>query len=244
MRLMVHLVAGFPSRAGFAAAAGALRNGGAEILEIQIPFSDPSADGPAITLASESALRSGFRTVDIFDYIRIARGAGFERIMVMTYANIPFRYGVEKYIKDMRAAGVEGLITPDLPLEDTEGYYRLALRHGIAPVPVAVAGMLPARLKMLRPYKKIYVSLRTGITGADTVISAAVKKFLRGLSGAGYEIYGGFGINKAGQIKALSPLVHAVVVGSYFTRTVQKAASEKKDIYAAVKSALGKLTGS
>jgi tryptophan synthase alpha chain len=240
MRLMVHLVAGFPSLEGFAAAARALRGGGAEILEIQIPFSDPTADGPAITLASETAVRGGFKVRDIFQYIRAARQAGFQRIFVMTYANIPYRYGIKKYIVDLKKAGVEGLIVPDLPLEDEEGFYSLSLRHGIAPVPVAVVGMPPDRLALLKPYKKIYVSLRRGITGAETKISADIKKFLVGLS-ENHEVYGGFGITNAAQVKALAPLVHAVVVGSYFTRVIQQAVTAGQPIASVVQEAIGNL---
>lgn len=238
---MVHLVAGFPSPEGFAEAARALADGGAEILEIQIPFSDPTADGPAITQASAAAIRNGFQTADIFNYIRAAQAAGFKRIMVMTYANIAFRYGIAKYVKDMQAAGVEGLIIPDLPLEDEEGFYQTARQNNIAPVPVAVAGMPADRIALLKPYKKVYVSLRSGITGSETVISEELKQFLQKLNKT-YELYGGFGISTASQIQALAPLVYATVIGSYFTRTIQKAVDEKQGIYSSVSASLKSLT--
>ena len=240
MRLMVHLIAGFPTLAGFTEALKALRSGGAEILEIQIPFSDPTADGPDITQASEATLRAGFRVADVFTYIAAARAAGFERIMVMTYANIPYRYGLSRYIAAMRKAGVEGLIIPDLPLEDEEGFYRLARKQNIAAVPVAVVGMPEQRLKLLEPFAKIYVSLRSGITGSKTIISAETRSFLKKLS-KGHELYGGFGISTAEQVKTLAPYVHAVVVGSYFTRAIQKAVAENQSISTAVHEALRKL---
>jgi tryptophan synthase alpha chain len=240
MRLMVHLVAGFPSLAGFTEVARALRAGGAEILEIQIPFSDPTADGPAITLACEAALRGGFKVKDIFQYIRAARQAGFQRIFIMTYANIPYRYGIKKYVVDLQRAGVEGLIVPDLPVEDEENFYKLARQNNIAPVPVGVAGMPENRLRLLEPYRKLYISLRGGTTGAETKISADVEKFLAKLA-KDHEVYGGFGINNAAQVKALAPLVHAVVVGSYFTRTIQRAASAGQSVASAVREAIGKL---
>lgn len=240
MRLMVHLIAGFPSLAGFTEAARALRAGGAEILEIQIPFSDPTADGPAITLASEAALRGGFKVKDIFQYIRAAQRAGFQRIFVMTYANIPYRYGIKKYVSDLKKAGVEGLIVPDLPVEDEEGFYKLARQNNIAPVPVGIAGMPARRLRLLEPYRKLYISLRGGTTGTETKISADTKKFLASLA-ENHEIYGGFGINSAAQIKVLAPLVHAVVVGSYFTRTIQDAVAAGRPVALAVQEAIGKL---
>ena len=237
--LMVHLVAGFPSLQGFTEAARALHDGGAEILEIQIPFSDPTADGPAITLASETAIRNGFKVKDIFKYIRAARNAGFQRIMVMTYANIPYRYGIKKYVIDMRKASVEGLIVPDLPVEDEENFYKIAVENNIAPLPVGIAGMPEYRRKLLRPYKKLYISLRSGTTGTDTKISAETKKFLAELKD--HEVYGGFGISNAAQVKTLTPLVHAIVVGSYFTQAIQKALNQNISIYTNVAKALRKL---
>ncbi|GBR75617.1 tryptophan synthase alpha chain [Candidatus Termititenax persephonae] len=237
---MVHLIAGFPSLQGFTEAARALRAGGAEILEIQIPFSDPTADGPDITRASEAALRGGFKVRDIFKYLRAARQAGFRRILVMTYANIPYRYGIKKYVSDLQKAGVEGLIVPDLPLEDEESFYQLARQKHIAPVPVGVVGMPARRLKLLEPYHKLYISLRGGTTGTATRISAETQKFLSQLS-VRHEVYGGFGITSARQVKALAPFVHAVVVGSYFTRTLQEAGRANAPIYQSVAGALRKL---
>ncbi|GBR77379.1 tryptophan synthase alpha chain [Candidatus Termititenax dinenymphae] len=242
MRLMVHLIAGFPSLAGFSEAARALHDGGAEILEIQIPFSDPTADGPAITLASETAIKNGFRVVDIFEYIQAAKDAGFKRIMVMTYANIPYRYGIARYIADMQKAGVEGLIVPDLLVEDEENFYALTVKQKIAAVPVAVFGMPPDRLALLKPFPKIYVALRSGITGMETCISADTQKFLQKLA-KNHEVYGGFGISNAAQVKTLAPLVHAVVIGSYFTRVLQQALKDNTPIYQTIAKAVEELKG-
>ena len=239
MTFMVHIIAGFPSKKGFTEAVQALYDGGAEILEIQIPFSDPTADGPAITAACEETITNGFKVAEVFDYIAIAKHIGFKRIMVMTYANIVYRYGVEKYIVDMNTVGIEGLIVPDFPLEDEEKFYALALKHKIMPVPVAVVGAPKNRLALLKkkPFTKVYVALRSGITGQDTVISPEVQSFLKMLL-EDYEVYGGFGISNAAQVKALRPFVHAVVVGSHFTRAIQKAVADKTSVYDAVKNAL------
>ncbi len=242
MTLMVHVIAGFPSKQGFTEAVQALYDGGVEILEIQIPFSDPTADGPAITTACEETIHQGFKVAEVFDYIAIAKHIGFKRIMIMTYANIVYRYGVEKYIIDMNTVGIEGLIVPDFPLEDEEKFYALALKHKIMPVPVAVVGMPKSRLALLerKPFTKIYVALRSGITGEDTIISSEVQDFLKMLLD-NYEVYGGFGISNAAQVKALRPFVHAVVVGSHFTRAIQKAVAEKTAVSDAVRNALAVL---
>ena len=98
MKVMAHLIAGYPDKTGFTEAVKGLKDGGADMLELQIPFSDPTADGPAITVACEDALRGGFKVKDTGDYIRIAQEAGFDEIMLMTYANIAFHYGIEQYL--------------------------------------------------------------------------------------------------------------------------------------------------
>lgn len=238
IKIMSHLVAGFPDRDGFAQAVNGLRDGGADILELQIPFSDPTADGPVITRACEDALRNGFRVSDAFDYIRAARTAGFKRIIVMTYANIAFHYGIEKYVSDLTAAGVEAALVPDLPLEDEEGFYRISFEKGLIPMPVVVVNMPLERraLFVKKPFSKVYVAIRSGITGKKTVIIDEVKDFLDGLNG--FERFAGFGIRSAEQVKMLAGHAEVAVVGSYFTAIIQSAYEQQGDIYLAVKEGM------
>ncbi len=236
--IMAHLIAGYPNKQGFTQAAQALYEGGAGIMELQIPFSDPTADGPVITAANEFVVSQGFQVAEIFDYINIAQKIGFTRIIVMTYANIAFRYGLKRYAKDMATAGVEGLIVPDLPLEDEEGFFKYSLEADVCPIPVLVTTMPPKRLNLLKkfPIKKVYVALRSGITGSDTLISQDIVQFLSKFKK--YEIFAGFGINRKEQIKELTPYVQAVVVGSYFTKTINM---NQNTIYESVYTALSLL---
>jgi len=235
IKIMSHLVAGFPDRQGCLRAMKGLKDGGADILELQIPFSDPTADGPVITHACEEALRNGFKVSRIFDYIGEAQKAGFERIVVMTYANIAFHYGIKNYVRDLKAAGVEAALVPDLPIEDEEGFYQGAFDQGLVPMPVVVVNMPPERLKMLRagPFSKLYISIRTGITGRETKITPAVSAFLDGLKD--YERFAGFGIRSAAQVRLLEPHAEVAVVGSYFTDMICRAHVDGQDIYETVK---------
>lgn len=236
--IMAHLVADYPDRESFLAAARGLKDGGADILELQIPFSDPTADGPVITSANEQVVSQGFRIKHIFPVLKQLKNIGFQRIIVMTYSNIVFRYGIKRFMLDLKKAGVFDLIVPDFPLEDDEGFYLIARELSVNAIPVAVTNMKQERIKMLKRHQSIYVSLRVGTTGQKTVISNSSKNLLKLLSGK--EIFAGFGIQSPEQVKALSGLADFAVVGSFFTRTIAQATS-KKHIYTNIKTAVSRL---
>ncbi len=233
IKIMGHLVAGYPDTAGFEAACSAMSDSGIAILEIQIPFSDPTADGPENTGAGEAALRNGFKVEDFYRYLNFASARGFDEIHVMTYANIIFRYGIRKFIDDMNKAKVTGVIVPDLPIEDEEGFYSYASQDGVAvdAVPVAVVNMIPERIEMLRNLhaERCYVSLRQGVTGTKTVMDNDTIQFLDSLGVP--KLYAGFGISTRDQVDALQGHAYAAVVGSHFTRTIRNAGSDPRIIY-------------
>lgn len=238
IKIMSHLVAGFPDRKGFIEAAKGLKDGGADILELQIPFSDPTADGPVITRACEHSIERGFRVREVFDYISEAQRIGFDDIVVMTYANIAFSYGIADYVKDLKKAGVKGALVPDLPIEDEEGFYEKSFAADLAPMPVIVVNMPEERRNIFEqmPFKKVYISIRVGITGTATEITRDVTDFLDGLKS--YERYAGFGIRSAQQLAALESHADVAVVGSYFTSLIEDAYQRKDSIYTTVKSAI------
>ncbi|NQT60422.1 MAG: tryptophan synthase subunit alpha [Bacteroidetes bacterium] len=233
IKIMGHLVAGYPNAAGFEAACSAMADSGIEILEIQIPFSDPTADGPVNTEAGETALRNGFSVHDFHRYLDFASARGFEEIHVMTYANIIYRYGIRKFIDDMEAAHVTGIIIPDLPIEDEEGFYAYASQEGlqIDAVPVAVVNMISDRIQMLRDLhpERCYVSLRQGVTGTQTIMDDETIQFLDCLGVP--KLYAGFGISTRDQVEALQGHAYAAVVGSYFTRIIRDAGLDPETIY-------------
>lgn len=233
IKIMGHLVAGYPNAAGFEAACSALSDSGIEILEIQIPFSDPIADGPINTEAGETALRNGFKVEDFHKYLKFASLKGFDEIHVMTYANIIYRYGIKRFVDDMAAAQVTGIIIPDLPLEDEEGFYSYASQDGVLvdAVPVAVVNMIPERVELLRSLQveRCYVSLRQGVTGTKTVLDNDTIHFLDSLGVP--KLYAGFGISTRDQVDALQGHAYAAVVGSYFTGIIRNAGSNPQSIY-------------
>ncbi len=232
--VMAHLVAGYPNEAGWMLAAQALFDAGVRILEIQIPFSDPTSDGPVITRASEDALRAGFRVQDIFRYIRHAQHVGFREIYIMTYANIVHCWEVEDFLEEMKAQQISGVIVPDYPLEDDDKFYQRAAEIGIDALPVAVSTMPRDRLALLRSRNscKVYAALRQGVTGCSADITDACREFLGSLD-IPY-VFAGFGISSRSHVESLRGYAYAAVIGSHITRAISKGDA----VYDQVKTAI------
>lgn len=225
IRLMTHLVAGFPNRETSIATANALVRGGASILEIQLAFSDPSADGPAIQTASTIALEQGYSVAKSLEIVReIHEQNPGVPIFIMTYASIAFTPGVENFVKRTHEAGVSGLIVPDLPFDNDEGLAAACKKFGMESIPVAAPSMHSDRLEKLTsvgfPY--IYAALRAGITGSTTVIDSKTLDFIDKVAKGGSKILGGFGIRSGEQSKVLCKHVYAVVAGSVFVNILLK----------------------
>ena len=244
-RIMAHMVAFYPDRETSRGVARGLLDGGCAYLEIQFPFSDPTADGPDIQAACTAALAAGFTIAEGFGLVsEIHRDAGVP-IFLMSYANLLFTHGMEKFLRKCRESGAAGVIVPDLPPDYDEGLFEEAKRFGLAAVPVVSPSMKQERLERigrLRP-AWIYATLRTGTTGSVTRIDEAGLSFLervRALNPAAPpKILGGFGISTAAQVEEVSPHTHAVVVGSAFVREVSRSA----DPSSAVRMKMEELAG-
>lgn len=227
-RIMAHLVAGFPDREGSLAIARTLIDGGCDYLEVQFPFSDPTADGPWIQRACDLALRAGFRLEEGFRLAgEIARLSPVP-VFLMSYANPLVVRGVEAFVDEARRAGAAGLIVPDLPVDADEGLYAHGRAAGLHVVPVVVPGMREQRLRRIAAADTayLYAALRPGITGAYTRIGEDNLTFLGALAPLGRRVLAGFGVSGREQVQALAPHVHAVVVGSAFVREILERGAE------------------
>lgn len=245
IKLMSHLVAGYPTDQLALTAARALVAGGADILEIQLPFSDPSADGPAIQGACTEVLSRSYKTADGLKFIEtIHKEFPDLTIYIMSYGSLIYTPGIEAFCKKAAAVGVKGMIIPDLPFDFDEGLTAACKANGMVNIPVAAPSMSPERLAKLSkagfPY--IYVALRTGITGTDTKIDDATLAFLEAVKQGGSKIYGGFGISNGKQSAALADSVEAVVAGSVFVRIITENKDNGDKLYQAVKAKAEEIT--
>lgn len=243
--LMSHLVAGYPTDELSFTAARALVDGGADILEIQLPFSDPSADGPAIQGACTKVLQRGYKTADGLSFIeKLHKEFPNVKIYLMSYGSLVYTPGVENFCKRAAAAGVTGMIIPDLPFDYDEGLTAACRANGMENIPVAAPSMSPERLSKLAhagfPY--IYAALRTGITGTNTKIDENTLQFLNKVSEGGSKVYGGFGISNGEQANALADSVEAIVAGSVFVRLITDNQNDKDALYKAVRTKAEELT--
>lgn len=246
IKLMSHLVAGYPTDELSLTAARALVDGGADILEIQLAFSDPSADGPAIQGACTTVLGRGYKSADGLSLIKKIHDE-FPKIPIylMSYGSLVFTPGVKNFCKRAADSGVSGMIIPDLPFDFDEGLTEACKENGMENIPVASPSMSEERLKKMANagFKYIYAALRTGITGTDTTIDQGTIDFIKKVASGGSLVYGGFGISKGEQSKALAPYVEGVVAGSVFVRTISANCGDKDALYKAVKEKALELTG-
>lgn len=217
-KLMAHMIAGYPDMDKSLAAARGLVAGGAEYLEVQFPFSDPSSDGPLIERASQAALDAGFKVDAGFELMRRLAGELGVPLFIMTYGSLVFARGAERFAADAAAAGVRGLIIPDLPVDGDEGLFAAGRAAGVAVVPVIAPEISDARLDMVGAMKPeyIYTALRLGITGDRTTLDEATIRYLDKVGRTGAKIVAGFGVRTREQMVALSGHAHAAAVGSYF----------------------------
>lgn len=241
-KLMSHLVANYPTPELSFAVAQALVEGGADILEIQLPFSDPSADGPAIQNACSTVLERGTTTKDGLEFIaKVHKSFPQVKIAIMSYGSLIFTPGVENFCKKAAEAGVSYMIIPDLPFDCDEGLTAACKKNGMENIPVAAPSMTKERMaKLLNTgFPIVYAALRAGITGVDTKVDDSTVAFLKALAqpnnaGKSAQIWGGFGINGKAQADAIAPYVEGVIAGSVFVRLIDANKEDKAKMMAEI----------
>lgn len=246
IRLMAHLVACYPSDDIAFAAAQGLAEGQSSYFEVQFPFSDPSADGRAIQTACSEALSGGFTVAKGFSFVARLRTAFPDiPVYIMTYANLAWKAGIERFVTSAAKAGAVGCIIPDLPFDSDEGLAAACRAYNMSSVPVAAPSMTAQRITALLETSPpmIYAALRAGITGSETRIDEATLSFIASLGSAGVPILGGFGIRNGEQSRILAPHVHAVVAGSVFVDLIRENAGLGPDtVRSAVRQKANELT--
>lgn len=227
-KLMTHVVAGYPTEALCIELMLSMQTVGVYAIEVQIPFSDPSADGPTIMEANDVALQNGMTTVACFKLIQKARANGLEvPIYIMSYANKLLSFGFDNFCKETSKCNIQGLIIPDLPCSVPE-YKELAQycsKYGIDMVPVLSPGVAPDRLKQykLTSNKLVYVTSSKGITGKQIAIRPDLIKLIKTLrSKSDCQIALGFGIRAPEDVRRALSIADIAVVGSEVIRKVNQ----------------------
>lgn len=201
---------------------------GADLIELGIPFSDPTAEGPVIQGANLRALKGGVTTDKIFDFVRELRRDVSVPMVFMTYANVVFSYGAEKFISACREIGIDGLILPDVPFEEKEEFQPLCTRYGVELISL-IAPTSKNRIALIAREAEgfLYLVSSLGVTGMRSEITtdlASIVKVVRQNTDIPCAI--GFGISTPEQAKKMSDISDGAIVGSAIVRLIEKYGKE------------------
>ena len=168
--VMAHVVCGYPSFEANMQALEIMADAGVDLVELQFPFSEPSADGPLFVKANEQSLKSGTTVDQCFEFMRQASERFAFKILMMGYYNTAFRMGEELFIQRLKDAGGVGYILPDLPVEESANLHRLSEEAGIEPIILMTPTSSDKRLAQLGASSRgmVYVVARRGVTGSKT----------------------------------------------------------------------------
>ena len=210
------ITCGDPDLETTAAAVRAAVENGADLIELGIPFSDPTAEGPVIQGANIRALAGGVTTDRIFDFVRALRRDVRVPMVFMTYANVVFSYGAEKFISTCQQIGMDGLILPDLPYEEKDEFQPLCSQYGIDLISL-IAPTSADRIAMIAKEAEgfLYIVSSLGVTGTRSAITtdlSAIMSLVRQNTEIPCAI--GFGISTPEQAKKMAALSDGAIVGS------------------------------
>ncbi len=222
------LTCGDPDTATTAAAVRAAAANGADLIELGIPFSDPTAEGPVIQGANLRALRGGITTDKVFALVREIRKDVTIPLVFMTYANVVFSYGAERFLSNCAEAGVDGLILPDLPFEEKEEFLAPCRKYGVDLISM-VAPTSENRIAMIAREAEgfLYLVSSLGVTGMRSEIKTdlgSIVKIVRENTSIPCAI--GFGISTPAQAKQMAALSDGAIVGSAIVRILEQYGKE------------------
>ncbi|MDW7773021.1 MAG: tryptophan synthase subunit alpha [Desulfobulbaceae bacterium] len=228
--LMTHLVLGYPSLEVNRRVIRQMAQNGVDCIELQIPFSEPMADGPVIVRANQEALRSGIKVEDCFSFAaEMIREFHRVNFLFMTYYNIIFRYGEEAFIRRSAEIGIRGFIVPDLPPEEGETYLQLCRQHETTPIMFFSPTSTDERMRDVaaRGDGFVYCVARKGVTGRRTEMDDTIAGYLsRCRAATGLPLAVGFGISSRQDITMLEGHADMAVIGTATIRLVDEQGPE------------------
>jgi tryptophan synthase alpha chain len=224
--LIAYICAGDPTPDDTAEIVHALVRGGADIVELGLPFSDPIADGPTIQASIERALEAGMNPDIFFDLARSLDVDADVPLVVMTYYNLIFKRGLEHFVADCVDSGITGIIVPDLPVEESEDLAMHCRRHGVDLIFLIAPTTYPERMKRIAGVGSgfIYLVARTGVTGARDAVAESTLSLIdlvRSTTKTLTPLAVGFGISTRDQAAAIIEAgADGVIVGSAFVNII------------------------
>ncbi len=224
--LVAYVTCGDPDLASTREIVLAAIEAGADVIELGVPFSDPVADGPVIQRASERALKHGTSLAQVLTLAaEVREHAQSTGVIIFSYLNPILRMGMDKFCKVARAAGVDGALVTDLPVEEAGEYLQAMREHDLSPVFLAAPTSPDDRLKRIAEASRgfVYAVSRTGVTGARQELAADARKLVKRLRRVTkLPVALGFGISSAEQFAEVGEFADAVVVGSAIVETIER----------------------
>jgi tryptophan synthase alpha chain len=218
---------GYPNRQRTLDVVTALADVGADLFEIGIPFSDPLADGPTVQEATYMALTQGTTVADCLSMVRELRGQGVDQpFCAMSYYNPILAYGEERFVADAVAAGVDGLIVPDLPPGESDLLEDACRKAGLATIYMLAPTSTEDRIKLVASHATgfIYLVSVTGITGARSELPPDLLSFVQRVrKQTDLPLAIGFGISNGDQARRVAEIANGVIVGSALVRAAGSA---------------------
>ena len=205
-----------------------LESAGADIIELGVPFSDPLADGPTIQRAAERSLQQGTTLRKVLALVKEIRRHTRIPLVLMTYYNPVFRFGIERFAEEAVRAGVDGTIIPDLIPDEADDFIRAAKQHGLDTVFLLAPTSTPDRIRKVTKAATgfiYYVSI-TGITGSKLSMSSAMKNTLEAVKKSSNKpVAVGFGIPNPAEASAAAKLADGVIIGSAIVKMIAQGKS-------------------
>jgi tryptophan synthase alpha chain len=223
--LMTHIVIGYPSLRESWALAHRMVEAGVDLMELQIPFSEPMADGPVILKANQDALAAGATVSKCLEFARDLAQQVPIPLLYMSYYNIVFKHGAQRFASEMKRAGLYGAIVPDLPIEEGAEYASAMAAEGLAAVPLFAPNTPEPRMRLLAEGASgmVYCVARKGVTGAKTDFSADLGEYLaRARRATALPLAVGFGLKSKSDVDFVRGKVDIAVVGTESLRILDE----------------------
>lgn len=243
---VAYLCAGDPDFDTSLAACMAVINAGADVLELGVPFSDPLADGLTNQLAAQRALESGMNAAKVFELVRRIREKSQVPLVFYTYYNLVFSNGVENYIRTAKAAGVDGMLTLDLPPEEAGEVQEACSKHGMKTVFIVAPTTPPERLARIGAATTgfVYYVSREGVTGVRDQVASNIPEAVAAIrQHTKLPVVVGFGISTPAQVREVAGAADGVVVGSALVNVVKDYLDRRSELPGRLQNRAAELVG-